>query len=77
MMPVKSREAHCVARRSFSEGGWLPIQIGPVTDPTFEPQSTEQGTAEYRSKKHPLPANNTFCGSKFLVRHSIFKVYTI
>jgi hypothetical protein len=52
----------------------MPIQVGAVADPTFEPQNTEQGTAEYRRKKHLLPTKITFYGSKFLVRYSIFIV---
>ena len=37
-------------------------------------RTAEQGTAEYRSEKHCLIAFKNFCCSKFLVRHSIFKI---
>ncbi len=37
-------------------------------------RTAEQGTAEYRSEKHCFTPFRNFCCSKFLVRHSIFKI---
>jgi len=65
------------ARKLLDRVSPVSAQHSTIWDKVFENmnrRTAEQGTAEYRSEKYCFIPFKNFCGSKFLVRYSIFKI---